>query len=568
MKKYSFAFLINLMLLLFSSSLFAQVFTAHLDRDHISIEDTFTLTLRYEGSTGDLPDFDVFRREFEIISINSGNRTQIINGKISTLSEWRLVMAPLKSGVFTLPSITLGKHSTQPLMLTVDQQRNQSADKETDIYVEIETDKESAYVQEQIILTVRLVTSVNIEQTHLEPPAPENTLVVELGQTDFQTTINGIPRAVVESRFALFPQRSGDLVIPSLLYQVLPASGRRGLLSQIYGGSTSNVLRLRTDEKRLSINAIPAEAAGLPWLPAADLELDEHWSRGLDNLSVGEPVTRSIKIIAEGLTPGQINPLTFDEREGLVFYPDQAQNDEQKTTRGVKGTRIETQAIVPTRSGSFTLPAVRVQWWDTVNKKLRTAELPERQLKVADNPLVPNTPPQPNQASMEAQGEPVVITQSVPVLHTPWWIYALLALSGITSLVFALLYWHARRDLKVIRGLFIEERQDNQIAEDKAWRLLRGANSDKDYPALRKALLAWGRIHFNNPNLHSLQAVAEQTQDENLRNHLRKLDAAIYGNLKEEWDSGELLQAIYTSKKSKRDRLKEEAGLNPLYKGM
>src|SRR5690606_10560658 len=102
-------------------------------------------------------------------------------------------------------------------------------------------------------------------------------------------------------------------------------------------------------------------------------------------------------------------------------------------------TRIETQAIVPTRSGNFTLPAVRVQWWDTVNQQLRTAELPEQKLIVADNPLMPNTPPQASQASIAPGGEPLVITKSVPVLHTPWWLFALLAFSCTASCVFALL---------------------------------------------------------------------------------------------------------------------------------
>lgn len=567
MNKRLFTLWMSLTLLLFSSSLFAQNFSAQLDRDHIGIQETFTLTLRYQGSTNESPNLDVLNREFELISVHSGDYTQIINNQVNSFIEWRLTLAPRKSGVFTIPALTLGNHSTQPLMITVDPQKSAGSGNGTEIYVEVETDKKNLYVQEQLLFTVRLVTPLNLEEIHLEPPTPENALIVELGQSDYRTTINGVPHAVIESRFAFFPQRSGELVIPSLLYQVVPSTGRRGLLSQFYGTPSGNTLRLRTEEQRIEVKAVPAEAAGLPWLPASDLQLEEHWSRGLDSVKVGEPVTRSIKIIAEGLTPGQISPLVTDEQEGLTFYPDQAQNDEQKTSRGVKGTRIETQAIVPTRSGNFTLPAVRVQWWDTVNQQLRTAELPEQKLMVADNPLMPNTPPQTNQANIAPGSEPLVITKSVPVLHTPWWLFALLAFSCTASCVFALLYWRTRRDLRAIRGLFIDERQDNHIAEDKAWRLLKSASADKNYPALRKAVLTWARLHFHNPNLHSLQALVAQTQSTTLREQLLKLDSALYGNLKGDWDSGELLQAIYACKKDKRDKQKEESGLNPLYQG-
>src|SRR5690606_39228047 len=94
MNKRLFTLWMSLTLLLFSSSLFAQNFSAQLDRDHIGIQETFTLTLRYQGSTNESPNLDVLNREFELISVHSGDYTQIINNQVNSFIEWRLTLAP------------------------------------------------------------------------------------------------------------------------------------------------------------------------------------------------------------------------------------------------------------------------------------------------------------------------------------------------------------------------------------------------------------------------------------------------------------------------------------------
>src|SRR5690606_8591550 len=148
-----------------------------------------------------------------------------INFQRQTYTDWTLVLAPKKSGVFTIPPIQLAGASSQALLITV---RDQNANE--NLFVTVETDKKSAFVQEQIILTIRLYTAVALEDLGLEQPNISNAVMVPLDQKDFQTTHNGRPYLVRETRYALFPQTSGTLTIPSLNYNVLVSRGRQRLL--------------------------------------------------------------------------------------------------------------------------------------------------------------------------------------------------------------------------------------------------------------------------------------------------------------------------------------------------
>src|SRR5690606_27419981 len=345
-------------------SLNSYALRASVDRDTISLQETFTLTLRQRGRSNDSPDLTPLQQDFEILNTQQSSQVVNINGQVDAYTDWHIALAPKKSGVFTIPALEFDGASSQPILITVQPQSQAPDSASSSVFLEVETDKDSAYVQEQILFTIRLYTAVSLNGVELQPLELNGAVVVPLDENHYQTTLNGRSHAVAETRYAIYPHASGKLIIPSLTYNV-STGGQRDFWSQIYGNRQNNLLRLRSEEQQLDINAMPSQFAGAPWLPARKVTLSEHWSASRDQLKVGEPVTRSITITAEGLTAGQISPLTPDNIDGLTFYPDQAQTDEQKTAEGVTGTRIETFAIVPNRSGEFTLPAITLNWWDT-----------------------------------------------------------------------------------------------------------------------------------------------------------------------------------------------------------
>src|SRR5690606_36582245 len=146
------------------------------------------------------------------------------------------------------------------------------------------------------------------------------------------------------------------------------------------------------------------------------------------------------------------------------------------------------------------------------------------------------------------------------------WLIGVTIASVLLAIIFAALYWRARRELSAIYTLDKEDKTQQQQAENTAWNNLKRASANGDLAGLRQAVLAWAQIHWRQPTLVSLQAVAQQTDNVALQQQLEKLDQALYRNSAEAWDSGELLQQIHACRRQRRDAHREQEGLKPLYK--
>ncbi len=567
--------LVGFILMITGLNVYAGNLTASVDRDTLGLEETFTLVLRYDEQINATPDYELLQKDFDILNTQSGTQMSIINGNMEASTEWKIALAPKRIGTLLIPSFTIDGAISDAIPITVEGKSRTPKNNDSQVNVEIETSKDSAYVQEQIIVTLRLYTTVGLSGIDLQPLQVKDALVMQLDEKQYQTKINGRPGAVVETRYAIFPQQSGELIIPGVLYQVSLDSGQRDLWDRFYGNSQSNILRLRTEEQRLTINPAPA-AYSQNWLPATKVELVEHWSASIDSLKVGEPITRTITIKADGLTAGQIAPLQLPNVDGLTFYSDQAQTDDQKNAQGMIGSRIETIAIVPTKAGRFTLPETTVSWWDTNKQTQQTATLPAVTLNVGSGAMSPNNmaPPVDTQAEDEqtnsiplntdlssiAAENPVVTTK------TPAWLYASNLITLLAALFFAWRFWTVKQELT--------QRQDNKQhlltreheSEAAAWADVKRALGDKNLALLRKAIIHWGQIYWNDKTLTSLHSVAQHSGDQSLTNILQQLDSAIFSNTSNTLDSENLLQLLANLRRRKYKKTAAGEPLQPLYK--
>lgn len=567
--------LVGFILMITGLNVYAGNLTASVDRDTLGLEETFTLVLRYDEQINATPDYELLQKDFDILNTQSGTQMSIINGNMEASTEWKIALAPKRIGTLLIPSFTIDGAISDAIPITVEGKSRTPKNNDSQVNVEIETSKDSAYVQEQIIVTLRLYTTVGLSGIDLQPLQVKDALVMQLDEKQYQTKINGRPGAVVETRYAIFPQQSGELIIPGVLYQVSLDSGQRDLWDRFYGNSQSNILRLRTEEQRLTINPAPA-AYSQNWLPATKVELVEHWSASIDSLKVGEPITRTITIKADGLTAGQIAPLQLPNVDGLTFYSDQAQTDDQKNAQGMIGSRIETIAIVPTKAGRFTLPETTVSWWDTNKQTQQTATLPAITLNVGSGAMSPNNmaPPVDTQAEDEqtnsiplntdlssiAAENPVVTTK------TAAWLYASNLITLLAALFFAWRFWTVKQELT--------QRQDNKQhlltreheSEAAAWADVKRALGDKNLALLRKAIIHWGQIYWNDKTLTSLHSVAQHSGDQSLTNILQQLDSAIFSNTSNTLDSENLLQLLANLRRRKYKKTAAGEPLQPLYK--
>ncbi|WP_078043178.1 BatD family protein [Cellvibrio sp. PSBB023] len=568
--------LLGFVLMVTGLNVYAGTLTASVDRDTLGLEETFTLVLRYDEQINASPDYELLQKDFDILNTQSGTQMSIINGNMEASTEWKIALAPKRIGTLLIPSFTIDGAISDAIPITVEGKSRTPKSSDSQVTVEIETSKDSAYVQEQIIVTLRLYTTVGLSGIDLQPLKVKDALVIQLDEKQYQTKINGRPGAVVETRYALFPQQSGELLIPAVLYQVSLDSGQRDLWDRFYGNSQSNLLRLRTEEQRLTINPAPA-TSNQNWLPANKVDLIEHWSASIDSLKVGEPITRTITIKADGLTAGQISPLQLPTVDGLTFYSDQAQTDDQKTTQGIIGSRIETIAIVPTKAGRFTLPETAVSWWDTNKQTLQTATLPAVTLNVGSGAMSPDNMAPSTSASAEEEEQSTSVPLNTDLnsiapqettvsARTPVWLYVSNLLTLLATVFFAWRYWQAKRDLTQGHNKKHQQQVAENESEAAAWSQLKRAMADKNLPQLRKAIVSWSQIYWGDATLTGLQAIAQRAESPALAEAFQQLDTAIFSNASNTMDSENLLQLLANLRRRKFKTTASGEPLQPLYK--
>lgn len=569
---------IGFLLMVTGLNVFAGNLTASVDRDTLGLEETFTLVLRYDEQINASPDYELLQKDFDILNTQSGTQMSIVNGSMEASTEWKIALAPKRIGKLLIPSFNIDGAVSDAIEITVEGKSRKPKDSDNNVSVEIETSVDAAYVQQQIIVTLRLYTTVGLSGIELQPMQVKDALVVQLDEKQYQTKINNRPGAVVETRYAIFPQQSGELIIPSMLYQVSVNQGGRDIWDRFYGNNRNNILRLRTDEQRINVLPAPASAAGNTWMPAKSLELSEHWSTDISALKVGEPVTRTITIKADGLTAGQITPLDVSNIDGVTFYKDQAQTDDQKSPDGVVGTRTETIAIVPTKEGTFTLPQTEVRWWNNHSQMMETAYLNAVTLKVgsgvASQPATTgsntiasvdeNTSEEPVDTSA-ATGANTNQLQIQQVEKTPVWLYVTNLVSLLIAAFFAFKFLQQRRATESNRNTHNHVLRAQQETETQAWGEVKRQLADKSLTGLRKAIIDWGRIYWRAPDLNGLNSVAERARDIELGDELRKLDEAIFSNQNAVPDLDKLLQILANLRRDKQKNNNADFTLKPLY---
>jgi len=355
-------------LFMFSPLLQAAEITAQVDRDNLHMNETFQLVLEASGSIDDDPDFGPLEQDFDIVSRSQSSNISIINGSYSKTTKWSLTLMPKQAGVITIPSIAFGKDRSPQLQVTIKPAGAPGTGKGDNLYLEVDASTSQAYVQGQVLVTVKMLSSDNISQYGINDLQHEGVDVVveQLGDDkQYRTYRNGKAYLVLERHYALFPQAAGSLHILPFRGEVQVGGGSRSLFDPF--GGRSQVKRVRSRGLDISVSGIPQGYTGNTWLPAKELQLVEEWpdaKNGKPVFKVGEPVTRTLSLMADGLTSAQLPTLAQASIDGIKQYPDQPTLHDNKKASGIIGIREERIALIPTRPGSYTLPAIEVPWWN------------------------------------------------------------------------------------------------------------------------------------------------------------------------------------------------------------
>ncbi|WP_444921880.1 BatD family protein [Microbulbifer sp. CnH-101-G] len=491
----------------------ASDLNASVDRNKIGIDETLNLRVRYSGDeNGGQPDFELLEQDFDILSRQQSNQYRVINGRAESFVEWTLTLAPKREGELFIPSLHYKGQVSDAIPIKVSEAGSAPNGADRKAFLEIELDKDKVYVQEQLLVKVRLYTTIGLHDIATEPLQVAGAHVEKVDEQRYERKLDGVSHAVYELTYAIFPDSSGQLSIPALTY--VAVAGRRDPFSLF--NRNSQRLRLRSQAKTIEVLPKPDSYSGAHWLPAASLGIVQSWSQDPDTFTVGEPITRILTIRAEGLRAAQLPPLPKLDIEGLKTYPDQPQQEDQVGPNGVTGSRIETTAIVATQPGNYQLPAVTLTWWDTKSQKQRATQLPAFRFKVSGTAAAaPQT---------QEPGNLPTLVPGTKTLEEQDHFWRNLAIAALASHLLWVFYFYRYRQQRPKKPA-IEATSAKKMHQEAR---LKKAIDSEDPRHIQQALLDWLQQRWPHVSGNNLTEIAHQLGFEELKEIQSLLSAAIY----------------------------------------
>ena len=555
----SFVFFLLLLLILAPQNTFAANINVSLARNPVGLDESFQIIFTATESPDDDPDFSPLEQDFTILNQSNSSSSSWINGKSSKTIQWTLNVMAKQAGNLAIPPVNFGNDVSPASAIQVTEGTpNKAGNTDEDLFIEVEAVPENPFIQSQVIYTLRLYTKVDISQARLNEPELADAVIEKLGEdSTYNTQVNGVNYSVTERTYAIFPQKSGQLTIKPLVLTAEVLTSNRPGFNSFFNSQMTKTKRVESKAITLDVKPVPASFTGKHWLSAQQLILKQEWSGDIQQMKVGEPLTRTLTLIAKGTTVGQLPELnTTVTSDQLKAYPDQPVLQEQKKTEGLLAFREEKIALIPSNAGSYTLPAIEIPWFNTKSQKMEIAKIPETTLTtvaIAGSqpetmaPVVTSTTPQKVEAS------PVI---KAPQETNVWlWISVFLAAGWLITVLIFLTKKHAVTKPVV-------ENNDSEINLKECLKNLKNACTNNDAVAAKDALLEWGRQTFNVTNLGSLAAFC----DARLRDEILHLNHVLYGKETGNWQGKKLFQAFTENKARKTLSVTEDKSLEPLFR--
>ena len=571
----------------------AQEIETSVDRNELARGETLTYTIRvYDRRQGMQLDLTPLTEEFDVLGTRTSSQIRSVNGAVESWTDYIVTLFPLIEGNLTIPAIQVNETMTDPIDVLVRNEGPRSNQGNEELFLELEANKESIYVQEQLLFAIRLYYTINgirnPQFTELEIP---DTVIQLIGSPNqYEKLIDGVRYGVYEKRYVIFPQRSGALEIPDILFR-----------GEVTDGSSNFVFRnLNTRRVTAFTEGVSIEVLERPeiardsdfWLPLRQLSLEESWEGPVDDLNIGDTLVRTISMRAEGLDGAVLPPLNEMAVDRANVYPEPSEIERMFVDGSIVGTRVERSSIVATEAGALEIPEVVIPWWNVDANQQEFARIPATTLEVTT--LAGATPAEQtiagtgeDLAELLAAG-PLVDQEMIDAqaaaetfeIGENWlnWVIGIVFAVVAASLYLAFVQPHHPQ----IAGFLRERRRRVEMyyaAENNeavAWRQLRKALAEGDIRRIRRCLVSWADHHIDTRRIANMDDILYQREIPELHAFVNDIQAALFNieakpDAPSAIDTRALARLAAELRKIKRKRIRKQRkaaryALVPLYR--
>ncbi len=502
-------------------------FSASVDQTSVGLGEQFQLTLTVRGEnmlsvpTPALPPL----ADFSLLGSSSSQSTNIsiVNGQMKREAAIEFVygLAAKRLGKLTIPPCKLTyqgrEYQSQPIEITVVQgAQGQAAPMpppsagpsrgqvpiEGNLMLSAVPSRRTVYVGEPVTLEISVCTRLRISGGGWAVlPSFEGfwaEKVFDADKFDFQRrTIDGRAYDVsVLKKVTLFPLSPGEATVKPMAFNVEVLQSARDLFGFFGGGQN-----VRIESKPVTLHVLALPESGKPKEFTGGVGRFK-MSASLDRATStnGEPINLIVRIAGLGnvrlIEKPAIGPVT-----GLRILDPEIHDDDRVSGEDVQGTKILRYPIIPQTDGSYSIPPIRMAYFDPQTKSYQTLEAGPFTFSASGS--APNAP------LVEATGLKVLGTDihyikpdatalAVLSLDPPWW-PNLLALLSLGAVAGAIGHRGHRERLLSDRGYARRSRSTALVKRrlKRAEGLLRKRDDRGFHAALAQAVMGFVGDRFN-----------------------------------------------------------------------
>ncbi|MGN6460237.1 MAG: BatD family protein [Pseudolabrys sp.] len=336
---------------------------------------------------------------------------------------------------------------------------------------------------------------------------------------------DGVTYAGVRYEFLIYPQEPGAYAIADQTITVT------------YAADPPNVREAAVPVPRIAFEAfIPDPAQTLdPFVSATTITLRQEVQSSPQPLKVGDAVTRTVTIEAQG-TPAMLLPPTgFAAVSGTTIYPAQPELHDRSDRRTdvLSSTRTDQATYMLEQAGDVTLPAVELRWWNARAQKIESAHADSVTLHVVENPALKGTASSPDETVP-------VIRRAILFLIDHWRVtLALIVALGALALL-------GPRMLRDGRSWIARRHDAYRLSEARAFADLRATARHGDAGATYSAMLHWLLRFEPAAPAHTIGALKAAARDHALDREIERIEHHLYARQKADaaWSAKGLLNQL------------------------
>lgn len=386
---------------LFAFHLQAQSFVASVDNNKVAENERFELRFTFEGKNlNALKNFNPpTLKEFRVLSgPNQSTSMQIINGVSSSSLTLSYILMPNTTGVFTIGSASIqyeGRaYSTDQIKVTIvkgsqkpkDDSGKQISNEEIakNLFIRATIDKNKVYLGEQVTVTYKLYTRLNIASQMSVDKLPQ---YQGFWAEELETARNiSFSREVIDGqqynvgllkRAALFPNQAGKLEVTpfelTIPIQVQKKKNPNNVWDDFFGDpfGRAEIVEYQAKSNTLKVEVMPLPENNKPEsFKGAVGKFDFSATLDKQKTKTNEPINLKFDISGTGnIKLLELPP--FELPNGFEKYDPKV--DEQINRAGkISGTKKAEYLLIPRVAGSREIPPIEFSYFDPEKRSYQT----------------------------------------------------------------------------------------------------------------------------------------------------------------------------------------------------